>query len=168
MKTLLWPLFGLLLLALESVLVHRFGLSLVRIDVTLSLVVFLALRSTLLRGAAVSFVLGYFVDVLTGRPTWLYPFLAVLLFMAMRAAAPYVDRRSRWMFSALVAAGTVGSGLIALMLTVLTSKYADGRGWSLTGLPVQALGAALFASVAYPLLNRFEPAAGSAPVVLKS
>jgi hypothetical protein len=168
LKTLFWPLFGLLLLAVESVIVRQLGFEMTRLDLTMSLLVFLGLRVSLLEGAISAFALGYFFDVLSGRPTWLYPFLALLVFVLARLCRPFVDRRSRWWFASMVGASTLLSGLLALLLTVLTSKFPERRAWTLAGLPAQLVLSSLFAMVVYPLLNRIQPPEGSAPVVLKT
>ena len=75
---------SLALLCVESVAVKVFGFSVIRIDVTLALVVFLGLRANTVEGAFTSFAIGYLLDVFTGRPTGLYPFLAVLVFLLVR------------------------------------------------------------------------------------
>jgi rod shape-determining protein MreD len=75
---------ALALLTLESVVVKQAGLVLGRIDVTVVLVAFLALRATLLEGAFTAFTVGYLLDLMSGQPTGLFTFLAVFTFLVGR------------------------------------------------------------------------------------
>ena len=98
---------ALLLLSIESVLVKTFGFEVTRIDVGLALVVFAALRLSTVEGAFSAFAVGYVLDVFTGRPTGLYPALAMLVFLLVRAASLLVDGRSRVSYLGFTAAATV-------------------------------------------------------------
>lgn len=157
MKGALLVALALVLLSIEAVLVRTFGFEVTRIDVTVALIVFMAVRSRTIEGAVASFAIGYLVDVFTGRPSGLFPALGVLVFLLARAAAQLLDGKSRLGFALFSAAATVGHSLAAFLLMWLTSKSADGRVLSLTAVPAQALLTAVAAALLYPLLAKIEP-----------
>jgi rod shape-determining protein MreD len=148
---------ALVLLSVEAVLEKTFGFEGARIDVTIVIVVFIAVRSRTIEGSLTSFAIGYLLDVFTGRPTGLYPSLAVLVFLLARAAAQLFDGNSRLGHALFSAAATVGHSLVVFLLMWLTSKNVDGRVLSLTAAPLQALLTGIAAAVLFPLLSRIEP-----------
>ncbi len=148
---------ALLLLVVESVLVKYAGWEVTRIDVTVVLVVFLALRANLVEGAFASFVVGYLLDVMSGRPTMLYVFLAVLTFLLARMAASLVDVRTLPSFLLLVGAADAGHSLLAVFFTWMTSKEGFVATQSLLVLVLQALLTAAAAALLWPLLRRIDP-----------
>ncbi len=156
MRALALAALGLLLLSVESVLVQTWDLDVTRIDVGLTLVVFAALRLSRLEGALAAFAVGYELDVFTGRPTSLYPALAVLVFLLVRAAAALVDRRARASYLALTGVATVLHALLAVLLSWLTSRDGVGHVVSLSGVPAQVLLTVLAGLALYPLLVKLE------------
>ncbi len=157
MKFLATVALALVLLTVESVVVKYLGLSVTRIDVTVVLVVFLALRANTLEGALSAFAIGYLLDVMSGHPTWLYPFLAVLTFVTARLVGSLVDVRAAPSFVLFVAGADLGHGLLATFFTWLTSKDGSGAVGALSGLPLQVGLTALAALAMWPLLRRFDP-----------
>jgi rod shape-determining protein MreD len=147
---------ALLALVLESVAIHFLGSTLVRIDVTVALVVFLALRAGVLEGAFSAFSVGYLLDVMSGHPTGLYVFLAVLAFLGVRLAGTLVEVRTVGFFVLFVVAAGVGHGLLAAFFTWMTSSDGAFPIASLTALPLQTALTALFGILTWPLLRRFE------------
>ena len=144
---------ALALLTLESVVVKQAGLVLGRIDVTVVLVAFLALRATLLEGAFTAFTVGYLLDLMSGQPTGLYTFLAVFTFLVGRLVSTFVDVRGAMSFALFAMGADVGHSLLAAFFTWLTVK--DGTA-SLTGVPLQVMLTGAAALVLFPLLRRFE------------
>ncbi|MDC0715034.1 hypothetical protein POL68_41680 [Stigmatella sp. ncwal1] len=146
---------ALLLLTLESVVVQRFGLVLSRIDVTVVLLAFLALRATLLEGAFSAFAVGYLLDLMSGQPTGLFTFLGVFIFLVGRLVDSLVDVRGVVAFVLFVMGADMGHGLLAAFFSWLTVK--DGSAMAvLPGLPLQVALTGLAALALYPLLRRFE------------
>ena len=157
MKSVFTVVMALLLLAIESVVVKYLGLSVSRIDVTVTLVAFLALRaSSTVEGAFTSAVVGYMLDVMSGRPTNLFVFLAVLLFLLCRMAASLVDVRSGVGFALFAMGADAAHGLLAAFFSWMVSNNGSGVASSLTGLPllVALTGAAGF--LLYPLFKRVD------------
>lgn len=148
---------SLVLLSIEAVLVRTLGLEVTRIDVTVAVIVFIAVRGSTIEGALTSFAIGYLLDVFTSRPSGLFPALAVLLFLLARAAAQLLDGKSRVGFALFSAGATVFHSLVAFLLTWLTAKDADGRVLSLTAVPLQALLTGVVAALLFPLLAKIEP-----------
>ncbi|MBL8910547.1 MAG: hypothetical protein JNM17_07560 [Archangium sp.] len=155
MKFLAFSGLALLLLSLESVLVKTFGFEVTRIDVGLALVVYAALRATTVEGALSAFSVGYLLDVFTGRPTGLYPGLAVLVFLLVRGGGVLVDGRSRSSYALFIAAATVGHALLATFLSWVTSS--EGHVTSLSGVPLQVVLTVLAGMAMWPLLKKIEP-----------
>ena len=166
MRFFAFSLLALLLLSVESVLVKTFGFEVTRIDVGLALVVYVALRSTTVEGALSAFSVGYLLDVFTGRPTGLYPALAVLVFLLVRGAGVVVDGRSRGSYALLVAVATFGHALLALFFSWLTSAT-GGQSLSLSGVPLQVLLNTLAGVAMWPLLKKIEPGERPEPGVLR-
>ncbi|WP_163996914.1 hypothetical protein [Pyxidicoccus caerfyrddinensis] len=145
---------ALALLTLESVVVKQAGLVLGRIDVTVVLVAFLALRATLLEGAFSAFAVGYLLDLMSGQPTGLFTFLAVFTFLVGRLVATFVDVRGAMSFALFAMGADVGHSLLSTFFTWLTVK--DGGTSSLSGLPLQVVLTGAAALALFPLLRRFE------------
>lgn len=167
MRVLGFAALALVLLAVESVLVKHLGLEVTRVDVGLALVVYAALRATPLEGALTAFSVGYLLDVFSGRPTGLYPFLGVLTFLAVRAAGVVVDGRSRGIYALLGAAASLGHSLLAVFFSWLTSPSGSAGAWSLWGLPVQMVLTAGAGLALWPVLLRLEPGERPEPGVLR-
>lgn len=149
---------ALVLLSFEAVLVKYSGLAITRIDVTVALVAFLALRANTQEGAISAFIIGYLLDLSTGRPTGLYTFLAVLTFLLGKLAASLVDVRSGFMFALYAMGADATHGLLAIFFTWLTLRGGGaGGGIPLSSLPVQVLLTGLAALLMYPLLRRIDP-----------
>jgi rod shape-determining protein MreD len=149
---------ALLLLSVESVLSRQLGLEVTRLDVTIVLIVFLGLRSTMLEGAFAAFAIGYLLDVFTGRPTGLYPFLAVLTFVVTRLLSSFVDARARALFAVVCCGAALANGLLAAFFSALTSRGGGGTVVSLTGLPLEVLLCGFAAAAMWPLLRKIDPA----------
>ena len=94
---------------------------------------------------------------MTGRPTGLYPFLGVLVFLIARGTAQLVDGRSRVSFAVFTAAATFGHALLAFLFTWLTSRNGEGRVLTLSGVPLQVVISAGAAMLLYPVLKKIEP-----------
>ena len=146
---------ALLLLTLESVLVQQLGLAISRIDVTVVLVAFLALRAGILEGAFSSFAVGYLLDLMSGQPTGLFTFLGVFIFLMGKLVARLTDVRSRAAFVLFTMGADVTHGLLVSFFTWLTTK--DGSASALLpGLPLQVTLTGVAAALLYPVLRRFE------------
>jgi rod shape-determining protein MreD len=155
MKFLVTLALALLLLTLESVVVQQLGLAISRIDVTVVLVAFLAVRASTLEGSISSFSVGYLLDLMSGQPTGLFTFLAVFTFLVGKLVVSLVEVRGRAAFVLFAMGADVGHGLLASFFTWLTAK--DGAAWALLpGLPLQVTLTGVAAAFIHPLLRRFE------------
>lgn len=155
MKFLVTVLLAWLLLIVESVVVRQLGLSVVRVDASVAIVAFLALRANTLEGSLSSFAVGYLADLLSGRPTGLYTFLAVLLFVLGRIGASLVDVRSAARFALYSSSLGLAHGLGASLLSWIHAR--DAGGAPLSWLPLQLVLTGLAAFILYPLLRRIDP-----------
>jgi rod shape-determining protein MreD len=159
MKFALTVLIGLVLLIVEGVLVKYLGMAVSRIDVTVALVAFLALRAGTMEGALSSFGVGYLFDLMSGRPTGLYTFLSVLVFLVGRLTAQMVSVRSGVAFALFAMAADFGHGLLAVFLSWLTSATGGGVLSSVAALPLQVVLTGAAAFLMYPLLKRIDAGA---------
>jgi rod shape-determining protein MreD len=155
MRLLLTLALALLLLSVQAVALQAFGVVALRVEVTVLLVAFLALRATTLEGAVGAYALGYLLDMVSGRPTGLFTFLGVAVFLVGRLANSVVDVRSAGAFVLFVAGLDATHGVLAAFFTWMTSKGATAS--SLHTVPWQALVTALAAFCLYPLLRRMDP-----------
>lgn len=146
---------AMLLLTLEAVLVQRAGLVLSRVDVTVVLLAFLALRASLLEGAISAFSVGYLLDLMSGQPTGLFTFLGVFIFLGGRLVHSLMDVRGAPAFVLFTMGADVAHGLLAAFFGWLTVK--DGSATAvLPGLPLQVALTGAAALALYPLLRRLE------------
>lgn len=166
MKLLSFSALAMVLLSVESVLVKTLGFDVTRINVGLALVVYAALHSSSVEGGFIAFSVGYLLDVFTGRPTGLYPFLSVLVFLVVRASGHLIDGRSRSMFALVVAGAVFLHAVLAVVFSWLTSPSGAGLVWSLSGVPQQVVLTAGFGVLLWPLLKRIEPGERPDPGVL--
>jgi rod shape-determining protein MreD len=148
---------ALLLLTLESVVVKHLGFSVTRIDVTVAMIAFLALRASLLEGALSAFAIGYLLDLMSGRPSGLYTFLGVLVFLLGRFSNSFVDVRSAPAFVLFAAGVDAGHGLLAIFFNWMTTRQAGAIGFSLGGFASQVALTGLAALALYPLLRKLDP-----------
>ncbi len=156
MKFSLTVLLALALLTLESVVVRYLGFAITRIDVTVAIVAFLALRASTLEGAVSAYGVGYLLDMMSGQPTGLYTFLAVFTFLLGRLAASLVDVRTRVGFALFVLGADIGHALLAIFFSWLTSKSGGVVGSGFSALPLQVFLTALAGALLYPLLHRID------------
>ncbi len=158
MRVALYLLLALFILCVESVTVKVFGLSVTRLDVTIAIVVFLGLRATTVEGAFTAFGIGYLLDVFSGRPTGLYPFLAVLVFLLVRLLSSFVDARARVLYAAMSGAAVLGHALLAVFFSMITSVTGGGSAvFTLSGVPMQIALTAIAAYLLWPLLTKIDP-----------
>jgi hypothetical protein len=111
-----------------------------------------------LEGGCGAFAVGYLLDLMSGRPTGLYTFLAVLTFVLGRSARSFLEVRGPAGFALFAMGMDVVHGLLALLVTSLTSKTWGVAVLSPAGLPLEVLLTGLAAFALYPLLQRFGPA----------
>lgn len=153
-RVLVTLLLALLLLTVESVIVRYAGFAVTRIDVTVVLLIFLALRAPTLEGAAASFGVGYLLDLMSGRPTGLYTFLGVLTFLVGRVMSGVMDVRSPAMLALFSMAASAGHALLATMLSWMVTR--ENSAAPLYAIPVQVLLTGVAAVVLSPLLKKLE------------
>ncbi|HYX90890.1 MAG TPA: hypothetical protein VE782_04975 [Myxococcaceae bacterium] len=149
---------ALFLLTLESVAVKYLGLSVTRIDLTVAMIAFLALRASLMEGAFSAFAIGYLLDLMSGRPTGLYTFLGVLMFLLGRFSNSFFDVRSAPSFALFAAAVDAGHALLASFFSWMTTRQSGSVGFSLGGFAVQVLLTGAGALALYPVLRKVDPA----------
>ena len=145
------------LLSIEAVVVKYLGFSVSRIDVSVALVAFIAIRSGVVEGAIASFTVGYLLDLMSGHPTGLFTFLAVLMFLLLRLADTLVEVRRPSGFAVFAMGAELAHGVLAAFFSWLTSKDGHVFTSSLAGLPLSVPLTGLAAFLLFPLFKRMIP-----------
>lgn len=142
------------LAVVESVVPFLLHLRTARPDLLLVLVLYLALNDDVVQGASLSAVAGYFSDLTSATPPFLYTFLAVLTFVVLRLAG-----------SALKTEGGVQSAAVAFGASMVHSVIASavfgfftgaGFHFELAATLWSAMGTALAAPAVFYLLRRLD------------
>jgi rod shape-determining protein MreD len=152
----LYFLVGILLLLLQSTLLHLLPFSPVVPDLVLVLCVYLGLHHPTAGAAIGSFLLGYSVDVMSSRLLGLNAFAMTLVFLAV-----YFSSRSIWLhnplvssFIVLLAALVKGAALVMVWAVFLSvDRFWIGAARYIIS---EALLAAALAPLVFALLRRCE------------
>ena len=120
MKPLAHVLFALALAAVQASLMRWVGGGAFPLALLAACVVYLGLHGGNVDGSVAAAGVGYVMDLMAGSPKGLMTFLAVLLFLAVRAASAAVDVRGRAAFALLSGVGAVFLSLGAFLLTRYT------------------------------------------------
>jgi rod shape-determining protein MreD len=150
-------LFALVLAALQAALLRWVGGGAFSLFLLAACVVYLGLHAGNVDGAVGSAGIGYLLDLLTGSPKGLMTFLAVLVFVLVRAVSASMDVRGKGAFGLLSGAGALFFSIGAMILTRYTSAPEVAPG--LTLLPrmlLEALLTGLLAPVLLPGLQRLD------------
>lgn len=142
------------LAVVESVLPFLFHLRAARPDLLLVVVLYLALRDDVVQGAALSAVAGYFADLTSATPAFLYTFLAVLTFVVLRMGGSALKTEG----GAQSVAVAFGASLIHSLIATAVFGFFTGAGFHLELAPLlwSALGTACAAPVVFYLLRRLD------------
>jgi hypothetical protein len=121
MKPLVHILFALLLAALQAALLRWIGGGVVSLMLPVACVAYLAVQAGNVEGSVGAAGIGYVLDVTMGGPKGLMTFLAMVVFLLVRAVHAAVDVRGRWGFAVLTALATLATSLGALLMLRLAA-----------------------------------------------
>lgn len=157
-KLVLGLLLGTLAMAVSSTALHLFGLQAARIEVVSVLVVWACISLDTTRAALCSYAAGYLFDLMTGAPTGLYAFVAMLTFVVSRVVVVMVDVRGPVGFAVLCAGidavhQLIAHGLIAFFAG-RTGPQASPA--ALYALPATALLTGLCAAALHPFFHKLD------------
>jgi rod shape-determining protein MreD len=143
-----------LCMIVESVVPFLARLEAARPDLLLSVVLYLALNDEIIQGSALSAVAGYFSDLTSATPPFLYTFLAVLTFVVLRIAGSALKTEGG-IQSAAVA---FGASLVHSLLATMLIGFFTGAGLHLQISPLlwSAFGTALAAPLVFSVLRRLD------------
>jgi rod shape-determining protein MreD len=130
----------------------------------LPLVVFMGVHEySMARGAALSFTLGYLLDVFIGAPIGLFTFITVATFVASRAAGVRLAAQTLLTKIALAFVFAFFQGILIVVLTAIFGvDPARPRALSLL-VPPFAVSTALFAPLVFSLAERVHAATITVP-----
>ena len=144
---------GFVLLVVQAALGHVLPLGDFTPILVLPLLIYLGVHDIpLARGAAIAFVLGYFLDSFSGSPMGLQTFVAVTLFLFSRAAGVRLFLQGRLFQMGLTfMAGLLSGGIILALRAIFERRYIlDDATLGATALAL--VGPALATAVAAPLV----------------
>jgi hypothetical protein len=148
-KPLAHVLFALLLAAVQAALLRWAGGGWFSLALPVACLVYLGLNGGNVDGSVAAAGIGYVLDLFAGTPKGLLTFMAVLVFLVVRAVSAAVDVRSRSAFALLSGGGAFLLSLGAMILTRSTAAAEAGPG--LTLLP-RMLGEAALTGVLAPFV----------------
>ena len=117
MKPVAHVLFALAVAGVQAALLRWIGGGAFSLALPAACVVYVALHGGNVDGSISAAGIGYVMDLMSGAPKGLMTFLAVALFLAVRATSAAVDVRSRSGFAALSGVGALFLSLGAFLLT---------------------------------------------------
>lgn len=165
MRSLALTLFGFTLLVIQGSLSVVFPMHSVAPNLLLPIVMFLAVSPDvhIVRGASLSFVLGYFLDAFCGTSLGLHTFVMVAIFMVARGAGPrlFLLRGPLSEAGLTLAASLMAGGIVPALRAIFDQSM---RGAGLAGgfgvmsrLIVQsALVTALLSPIVFALVRRLD------------
>ncbi|HEX9050458.1 MAG TPA: hypothetical protein VF841_08010 [Anaeromyxobacter sp.] len=121
MKPVAHVLFALALAGVQAALLRWLGGGSFSLALPAACVIYVALHGGNVDGSISAAGVGYVMDLMGGSPKGLMTFLAVALFLAVRATSAAVDVRSRSGFAALSGLGALFLSVGALLLTRYTA-----------------------------------------------
>ena len=128
MKPLALVAFALLLAAVQAALLRWIGGGAFPLALLAACVVYVGLHGGTMEGSISAAGIGYVMDLMAGSPKGLMTFLAVLLFVVVRAVSAAVDVRSRAAFALLSGIGALflSAGATILLSNIAPSESAPG------------------------------------------
>lgn len=121
MKPLAHVLVALALAAVQAAFLRWVGGGAFSVALLAACVVYLGLHGSNVDGSLAAAGIGYVLDLMAGTPRGLMTFLAVLLFVVVRAVSAAVDVRGRAPYALLSGLGAIFLSLGALLLTRYTA-----------------------------------------------
>lgn len=120
--------FALLLAALQASLLHWLGGGVLSVSLLAVCVVWAGLHGGNVDGSLAAAGIGYVMDLMAGTPKGLLTFLAVALFLGVRAASAAVDLRGRGALALVSAAGALflSTGAMLLLRNAAGPEAAPG------------------------------------------
>jgi rod shape-determining protein MreD len=149
--------FALVVAALQAAILRWVGGGAFSLFLLAACVAYLGLRAGNVDGAVGSAGIGYLLDLLTGSPKGLMTFLAVLVFVLVRAVSASVDVRGRAAYGLVSGAAALVFSLAAMILTRYTSPAEVAPGLTLVPrMLLEAFLTGLAAPVLLPALERLD------------
>lgn len=84
------PVFSLVLIVFQTTVLDLFFLCKIEFELSLILVVYAGFHLDIMKGGVLSFILGFFLDCITGSMTGLFTFIYVLIFSISRIVSSRV------------------------------------------------------------------------------
>jgi rod shape-determining protein MreD len=149
---------GLFLAVAESLLTHLFPLEDLTPDLVLPLIVYTGLLGfNAARGAAIAFLVGYFVDALQpGSPICLHMFVMVSIFLVSRMLAARLLLAGTVFHVLLAFLGSIASSLIIVSLRGIFEKEIGGLQPLIIAISTRAAATAVAAPMVFALARKLD------------
>jgi hypothetical protein len=156
-KPLAYVAFALLLAAFQAALLRWIGGGWFSLALVAACLVYVGVHGGNVEGSVSAAGIGYVLDLVSGTPKGLMTFLAVALFLVIRAISAPVDVRSRSAFAVLSGFGAFFLSLGAMVLTRYTSAAEAAPGVTLVPrMLVEALLTGALSPLLLPVLRRID------------
>ena len=164
LQTNLFRLIGYLIVAQKGLAADYFSLAGITPSLLLPLIVFMGVHEySIARGAALSFALGYLLDVFAAAPVGLYTFTSVAVFVIARGAGVRLSAQTVLTKVALAFSFSLLEGLLIVILTAIFGGDAT-RPRALAGLVLpHAISTALVAPLVFTVAQRIHQATIQVP-----
>lgn len=142
------PVLLFLLVVVQNLLADILFLGRSPLEISLLIVIYVAFRTNLLKGALISFFLGLVMDGVSGTVTGTYIFLYFLVY----SFSHYIARRLYWEGDGFIVTlvfswGIVESMILLIFKSMLSGHFSLSEGWALLFpqiIPLCVLGPFLF------------------------
>lgn len=152
---LLLPLFSLILVILQTTVLSLFFLGKMGLEISLIIVIWAGFRMDALKGGVLAFVLGFFLDCITGSAAGLLTSYYVAVFFMSRAVSFKVYSERHFFIMAFAFLCAFSEGLFVAIIYRLFYG-ADVLAGIYRIFLVQALALALFSPLFFTLFGRLE------------
>jgi rod shape-determining protein MreD len=150
--------FGVALIILQSiahVALDRLPLAGITPNLLLPLVIFMGVHEySIARGAALSFILGYLLDVFAGAPVGLFTAISVATFFVARLAGVRLAAQTLVTKVALAFVFALFQGILVVVLTAILGNDPTRARWLASLVPADAIAAAIVAPVVFRFAER--------------
>jgi rod shape-determining protein MreD len=154
--------FGIGLLILQSIfhtIIDRLHVPNVTPNLLLPLVVFMGVHEySMARGAALSFILGYLLDVFAGAPVGLFTAISVATFVVARFAGVRLAAQTLLTKVALAFVFALFQGILVVTLTAILGNDPARAQWLASLVPADAITAAIAAPFVFRIAERLHVA----------
>lgn len=149
------PVFSLALIVFQSTVLDLFFLGKIGFEVSLILVVYAGLHLDVIKGGILAFVLGFFLDCITGSMTGFFILIYVIIFFFSKIVSSRVYPEGIAFIMGFTFICVFSKGIITILIYYFIYNVDLSHNVLRVFLP-QALVAGVFSPVLFPIFDRLE------------